>query len=145
LHEALDNWEAAAAEFPGDPHFVPRATDKPREELAVIRRPFRPEVWLDRSNWTPVLPPANFQPAVQLLQQPSAPPPLSDSSVGVDESPATMGAALVVRIRDVNKHFLDALDARRQEIDQRTAWIVDDKLNEQAFWAAAEERALYGK
>ena len=34
---------------------------------------------------------------------------------------------------------------RRQEIDVRTAWIIDDKLNERDFWAAAEECAIYGR
>jgi hypothetical protein len=143
LHETLATWEAAAAAFPGDPHFQPRVTDKPREDLARIRRPFRPDVWLDRFNWTPVLAP-DFQHAPQQLQQPFPLAPQTNAS-DTDQGSALVGAALVVRVRDINKHFLDALDARRQEMEGRTAWIIDDKLNEHDFWAAAEERAIYGK
>ncbi len=109
LHETLATWEAAASEFPGDPHFQTCATSKPREDLARIRRPFRPDVWLDRSNWTPVLAP-DFQHSPQQLQQPLSGSSHTDAS-DADPGSALIGAALVVRIRDINKHFLDC--ARR--------------------------------
>ncbi len=56
LTAGLRLWEEAAAEVPGDPHFTPQPTNKPREELSVYRRsPWGKDVWFDRETMTPVL------------------------------------------------------------------------------------------
>ena len=140
LTAGLRLWEEAAAEVPGDPHFTPQPTNKPREELSVYRRsPWGKDVWFDRETMTPVLhdepQPFSLPPSKPVEGFPAAANPAQDAADAQREL-GTSRTPLIVTLAQTYKHYLDALDERmplfhahareiaRQEIETRAMGAV---------------------
>jgi hypothetical protein len=140
LFKALRQWEAAAADAPGDPRFTPKLTTKERNDLLMIDRgPTVPVVWLDRATMTPVkyAGEKDSWPAPFVAEQPSPPP---------DRLPPAGLAlpVLTVTVRDANKHFFDALDARRDPLLRLMTKIAQEKVDEERWWQTCQDRAING-
>ena len=140
LLRALGQWEAAAADAPGDPRFTPKPTTKERNELLMLDRgPTVPVVWLERATMTPVryAGEKDFWPPPFVAEQPSQ---------RADRLPPSGLAlpALTVTVRDPNKHFLDALDARRDPLLRLMTKIAQERVDYERWSQACEDRAING-
>ena len=139
IWQAVGPWEAAAAAAPGDPRFVKLSTSKPRNDLIMIDRgPSQPVVWIDRATMTPVL----YAGEPEEMPPPYSEPPPSEDAAG--SNPGLSPPAMTVKVRDVNKHFLDALDARRAHLLGLMEDVAQERIDYEKWCQAGEDRAMDG-
>ncbi len=145
----LELWEEAAAEVPGDPHFTPVPTNKPRADLLSIGRgPLRPLVWLDREPMTPVLYSPEAEPDRHAFESiGTGPADDGQSADQVGDAQQELGISrppLVVTVARAPRHFLDALDQRAGQFEQCARSYADEAIQQDRWWQRCQERALYG-
>ena len=145
LYKALRQWEAAAADAPGDPRFTPKPTTKPRSDLLSIDRgPHVPLVWLDRATMTPV----KFE-GEKPARRPSTGCRTKPTSHGPRSPAISAGAGrsrpkLDVTVHRTGQHFENAFEARSERWLRTMRDIADDRVSDERARQASEDRALWG-
>ena len=141
LDRSLRRWESMAADFPDDPHFARRLTDKPRNELMMIERGIRvPVVFLDRATMRPVL----YQPENDPTSPLHVPPPPEFDEREIDDSGGRLQAPLVVTMARAPQHFRDAFEAQAGKWIELMKSISDDGIQEYQSIQASWDRAIWG-
>jgi len=147
LSAALKLWEEAAAEVPGDPHFTPQPTLKPREELSVYRRsPWGKDVWFDRETMTPVLydepQPLSLPPSKPVAGFPAANP--AQDAADAQRDLGTSRTPLIVTIARAYKHFFDAIDERAPLYHAHAREIAKQEIEHEQWVQYCRDRAILG-
>jgi hypothetical protein len=142
LHRALRRWESVAADFPDDPHFVRKLTDKPRDELAMIDcGPLVPVVFLDRETMTPVV----YKPQVDSTSPWHVPPIPEDGAREANHSAGPAPPMLFVTLDRAPEHYQKAFEAQGEKWLELMEAIVERGISGYARHQAALDRAIFGQ
>jgi hypothetical protein len=142
LHRALRRWEAVAADFADDPHFVRNLTGKPRDELAMIDRgPLVPVVFLERETMTPVV----YKPQVDSTSPWHVPPIPEDGAGEADHGAGPAPPMLFVTLDRAPEHYQKAFEAQGEKWLDLMEAIVERGISGYARHQAALDRAIFGQ